>query len=98
MAKPTSVVYCYGAWQDKFKTVKREGIQFYEGVQGIGQLKEWFPKGEFFVLFVLDDLMAEGGNDKDVLDTGFWIYIPPVLTKFELINYIQCSCQLIQYC
>ena len=45
--------------------MKREGIQFHEGVPEIGRLKEWFPKGG---LLVLDDMMAEGGNDQEVLD------------------------------
>ena len=45
--------------------MREEGIKFHEGVPATDQLKTWFPKGE---LLVLDDLMAEGGNDKRVLD------------------------------
>ena len=63
--EPKVVVYCYGAWQDKFKKMKDKGILFHEGVPDMTQLKSWFPKGG---LLVLDDLMAEGGNDKEVLD------------------------------
>ena len=45
--------------------MKALGVKFYEGVPETDQLKTWFPKGG---LFVLDDLMVEGGNDKRVLD------------------------------
>ena len=45
--------------------MKEQGIKFHEGVPDTDQLKTWFPKGG---LLVLDDLMAEGGNDKRVLD------------------------------
>ena len=57
--------YCYGAWQDGFKTMKNEGVKFHEGIPDIDQLSKWFPRGG---LLVLDDLMEEGGNDKRVLD------------------------------
>ena len=58
-------MYCYGAWQDKFKELKRHGIHFHEGIPEYDQLKKWFPKGG---VLILDDLMDEGGNDKRVLD------------------------------
>jgi len=45
--------------------MKERGIKFHEGVPDSDQLKKWFPSGG---LIVLDDLMAEGGNDKRVLD------------------------------
>ena len=45
--------------------MKEQGIKFPKGVPNTDQLKTWFPKGG---LLVLDDLMAEGGNDKWVLD------------------------------
>ena len=45
--------------------MKALGVKFHEGVPDTDQLKTWFPKGG---LLVLDDLMAEGGNDKRVLD------------------------------
>ena len=41
------------------------GIQFHEGVPTAFHLQKWFPKGG---LFVLDDLMVEGGEDKELLD------------------------------
>ena len=62
---PSQIHYCYGVWQDGFQPMKEQGIKFYEGVADTDQLKTWFPKGR---LLVLDDLMAEGGNDKRVLD------------------------------
>ena len=62
---PPVVHYCYGAWQDKFKDMKKAGMTFHEGVPPSSQLKKWFPKGG---LLILDDLMEEGGNDKEVLD------------------------------
>ena len=45
--------------------MKEQEIKFHEGVPDTDQLKTWFPKGG---LLVLNDLMAEGGNDKRVLD------------------------------
>ena len=62
---PSQIHYCYGAWQGGFQPMKEQGIKFHEGVPDTDQLKMWFPKGG---LLVLDDLMAEGGNDKRVLD------------------------------
>ena len=63
--RPQQIVYCYGAWQDKFKMMQKKGIKFYEGVPDSEMLPKWFPKG---VILVLDDLMEEGGKDKRVLD------------------------------
>ena len=40
------------------------GVQFH-GIPESAHLKSWFPKDE---LLVLDDLMAEGGEDKELLD------------------------------
>ena len=62
---PSQIHYCYGVWQDGFQLMKEQGVKFHEGVPDTDQLKTWFPKGG---LLVLDDLMAEGGNDKRVLD------------------------------
>ena len=60
---PTTIHYCYEAWQDGFRDMKDAGVQFHEGVPTIFQLQKWFPKGG---LLVLDDLMVEGGEDKEV--------------------------------
>ena len=62
---PSSVVYCYGAWQEKFKALKRQGVKFHEGIPELHDLTKWFPGGG---VLILDDLMDEGGNDKRVLD------------------------------
>ena len=57
---PPTIHYCYGAWQDGFQDMK-----FHEGVPTTFHLQKWFPKGG---LLVLDDLMVEGGEDKELLD------------------------------
>ena len=46
---------------------KKEGVTFHEGVPTHEQLKEWFgdKKGG---LLILDDLMVEGGDNKDILN------------------------------
>jgi len=40
-------------------------VQFHEGIPESDHLKSWFPKGGFLIL---DDLMAEGGEDKALLE------------------------------
>ena len=45
--------------------MKDAGVQFHEGVPTTFHLQKWFPKGG---LLVLDDLMVEGGEDKELLD------------------------------
>ena len=62
---PPTIYYCYGAWQDGFRDMKDAGVQFHDGIPETDHLKSWFPKGG---LLVLDDLMAEGGQDKELLD------------------------------
>ena len=62
---PPTIHYCYGAWQGGFRTMKEAGVQFHEGVPTTFYLQKWFPKGG---LLVLDDLMAKGGEDKELLD------------------------------
>ena len=46
--------------------MKDAGVQFHEGIPETNHLKSWFPKGG---LLVLDDLMAEGGENKELLDS-----------------------------
>ena len=62
---PPVIHYCYGAWQKSFQKLKKAGVHFHEGVPEDIILHKWFPKGG---LLIMDDLMAEGGNDKTVLD------------------------------
>ena len=45
--------------------MKDAGVQFNKGIPEINHLKSWFPKGR---LLLLDDLMAEEGKDKELLD------------------------------
>ena len=42
---PSTVHYCYGVWQDGFRTKKEAGVQFHEGVLTTFYLQKWFPKG-----------------------------------------------------
>ena len=62
---PPTIHYCYGAWQDGFQDMKDAGVQFHERFPTTFHLQKWFPKGG---LLVLDDLMVEGGEDKELLD------------------------------
>lgn len=64
---PPNVHYCYGIWQDQFKNLAKKGIRMHEGIPDTDQLHQWFGKQKGGIL-VLDDLMAEGSNDKRVLD------------------------------
>jgi len=58
-------IHCYGAWQDGFRGMEEAGVQFHEGIPEIDNLKSWLPQEG---LLTLDDLMAEGGEDKELLD------------------------------
>lgn len=60
-----TIYYCYGSWQEGFKKLKKGGVKFHEGIPDNKLLPKWFPNGG---ILVLDDLMDEGGNDKNVLD------------------------------
>ena len=62
---PEQIHYCYGAWQDGFVDMQRQGIRFHEGIPATFHLQRWFPNGG---LLVLDDLMTEGCDDKELLD------------------------------
>ena len=63
---PTDTIrYCYGSWQHGLELLKQCGVQFYEGVPDRSLLPIWFPEGG---ILILDDLMNEGGSDKNVLD------------------------------
>lgn len=65
VSPPKKVHYCYGAWQDRFADMQKADVKFHEGVPASSQLNSWFPNGG---LLIIDDLMEEGGNDKEVLD------------------------------
>ena len=60
-----TIHYCYGVWQDGFRDMNDAGVQFHEGIPEKDQLKWRLSKGG---LLVLDDLMAEEGEDKGLLD------------------------------
>ena len=62
---PCCIHYCYGSWQHGFETSKKGGVHFHEGILDSKLLPRWFPEGG---ILVLDDLMDEGSNDKNVLD------------------------------
>ena len=40
---PPTIHYCYGVWQDGFRTMKEAGVQFHEGVPTTFHLQKWFP-------------------------------------------------------
>ncbi|PFX18269.1 hypothetical protein AWC38_SpisGene17372 [Stylophora pistillata] len=66
-ASPPAVIhYCYGAWQDGYREMHQHGIKFHDSLPNEEQLKQWFPKDDG--LLVIDDLMTEGEDDKEVLD------------------------------
>ena len=65
LSPPSTIHYCYGVWKDGFQDMKDAGVQFHEGIPETNHLKSWFPKGR---LLVLDNLMAEGGEEKELLD------------------------------
>ena len=64
--RPTQVHYCYGVWQDRFQPMQDHGVLFHEGIPDHQALVKWFIQGQG--VLVLDDLMNEGHNDKQVLD------------------------------
>ena len=45
--------------------MQEAGVQFHEGIPELDNLRSWLPQGG---LLVLDDLMAEGGEAKELLD------------------------------
>ena len=57
--------YCHAIWQLRFDGMKRQSIQFHEGIPEVADLQTWFPQGG---VLLLDDLMDERGNDKCVSD------------------------------
>ena len=63
---PRKIIYCYDRWQPRFDRMKRDCV-FYKGIPPEGSLAKWF-KPQDNGLLILDDLMAESGNDKRVLD------------------------------
>lgn len=62
---PKTIHYCYGLWQEGFVALRRRGVRFHQGVPTEEDLDAWFPVGG---LLIMDDLMAEGENDKTVVD------------------------------
>ena len=63
--KPHAIHYCYGAWQPAYDRMKQHGIRFHQGVPQEQHISSWYPKGG---ILILDDLMDECGNDKNILD------------------------------
>ena len=64
-SSPKTIYYCYGSWQEGFEKLKKGGVKFNEGIPDNQLQPKWFPNGG---ILVLDDLMDEDGNDKNVLD------------------------------
>ena len=64
---PKRVHYCYGAMQPLLQTLRNDyKVGLHEGLPTTTDLTRWF--GNDGGILVLDDLMAEGGDDKQVLD------------------------------
>ena len=63
--KPSTIHYCYGSYQPLFDSMKKKGVVFHKGVSKESDLDKWFPKGG---ILVMDDMMAEAGDDKAVVD------------------------------
>ena len=64
---PKRVHYCYGAMQPLLQTLRDDyKVGLHEGLPTTTDLTRWF--GNDGGILILDDLMAEGGNDKQVLD------------------------------
>ena len=62
---PSSVHCCYGVGNKLMPELQKHGVHFHEGLpQGEADLDKWF-KGQPGIL-VIDDLMAEGGNSKEL--------------------------------
>ena len=64
--KRRKIVYCYDRWQPRFDRMKHHML-FYKGIPEALVLTKWFGPTKGGVM-VLDDLMAEGGQDKQVFD------------------------------
>ena len=73
--KPRKIVYCYDRWQPRFDRMKKHML-FYKGIPEANLLTRWFGPTRGGVM-VLDDLMAEGGQDKQVLDLFTQDLFPP---------------------
>ena len=65
--RPSKIVYCYGSWQPTFELLKKYGVEFHEGVPDEEFLKKKFGKVAEGGLLIMDDLMADGGDDKTVV-------------------------------
>ena len=65
---PTSILYCYGAWQPLFNDMESAlDIDFHKGVPTEKYLSD-FSNPEESKLVVLDDLMGEIANDQSIQD------------------------------
>ena len=65
--RPPRVRCCHGSWQDKFDSMQKHGVEYFEGVPTHDYLKEWFDDQQGGIL-VLDDLISEGRDDQDILN------------------------------
>ena len=61
--------------------MQEAGVQFHEGTPELDNLRSWLPQGG---LLVLDDLMAEGGEDKKLLD--LFILIIKILLSYACVK------------
>ena len=57
MENISSILYCYGVYQDYFKSIKIKNLKFHEGLPNMETIKS-LHDGNFHII-VLDDLMEE---------------------------------------
>jgi hypothetical protein len=63
---PRRVLYCYGAWQKAYEALEKMGnVRMHEGVPNKGTIDE-FSYDKQPTLLVLDDLLADIVNNKEV--------------------------------
>ena len=66
-SRPHRVRYCYGSSRDTFVNMQQYGVEFHKGVPSHDNIKKCF--GDILGgILVLDDLMSEGGDDKEILN------------------------------
>ena len=61
ISKPTlNVLWCYGTWQNSYKSFENINIEYYEGLPDISTIQAYEPD-----LIVLDDLMFDIAKDEN---------------------------------
>lgn len=63
------VLYAYGIWQSLFEQMEKEinHINFYQGIPD-KEIVEQFTRDSGNIILVLDDVMAQGINNEDLMN------------------------------